>query len=45
LHNSYSSLSAVDQSSLGATLAGMKRCHGDASCWQAARPPPGAAPK
>jgi N-acetylglucosamine-6-sulfatase len=45
LHNSYSSLSAVDQSSLGATLAAMKRCHGDASCWQAARPPPGAAPK
>ena len=45
LRNTYSSLPADKGTALGAMLAAMKRCRGDASCWEAARARATAAPK
>ncbi len=45
LRNTYSSLPAVEQTTLAAMLAAMKRCQGGANCWDAARQAAGAAPK
>jgi N-acetylglucosamine-6-sulfatase len=36
LRNTFSSLPANEKTELGAMLDAMKRCHGDASCWESA---------
>ena len=45
LHNTFSSLSAADKTTLGAMLAAMKNCHGTLNCWESALPRGALAPR